>query len=106
MAIFLNPVAGRDDEFHEWYEHTHLDDVLRTAGFRSAQRFGYDAGFGASVPGAHLALYETEGDSADEVLARLNGTRDQREMSDAIDASNAAIWVFSPLGELHTNDEN
>ena len=101
VAIFLSPKPGREAEFHEWYEQTHLGDVLRTAGFTAAQRFGVGAEFGAPTPGSHLAFYETEGDSAAEVLERLAATRDERPMIDAIDASNAAIWVLEPLGERH-----
>ena len=101
VLIFLNPVEGREEEFHEWYENTHLDDVLRTAGMAAAQRFDLGASAGMAMPNSHLAIYETEGESAEEVMARLNGTRSEREMIDAIDASQVAIWVFSELGERH-----
>ena len=36
VAVLSNPAEGREDEFNEWYEHTHLDEVLSSAGFRSA----------------------------------------------------------------------
>ncbi len=101
VLIFTNPVEGRDDEFHEWYENTHLDDVLATAGFTAAKRYGLEMGIGLDMPNSHLAIYEGEGDSAEEVMHRLNSTRDQRDMSDSIDGSQAAIWVFSELGERH-----
>lgn len=107
VLIFLNPADGQEDTFHEWYENTHLDDVLRTAGFRAAQRFGLELTVGAmESPNQHLAWYEAEGDSAEEIMARLNNTRDQRDMSggSSIDASNAAFWVFSELGERHVFD--
>ena len=103
VLIFLSPVQGHEAEFHEWYEHTHLDDVLATAGFSAAQRFGYEAGLGSENPNSHLAIYETEGESADEVLERLNSSRDQRDMTGAAsaDASQMAVWVFSVLGDRH-----
>jgi len=101
VLIFLNPIEGREGEFHEWYENTHLDEVLTTAGFTAGQRFGLERVVGLEMPNSHLAVYETEGDSAEEVMDRLNSTRDQRQMLDVIDASSVAIWVFSPLGERH-----
>jgi len=101
VYIFLNPAEGREAEFHEWYENTHLDDVLATAGMRTAQRFNVDTVIGADNANSHLAVYETDGESADEVMHRLNSTRDQRAMSDALDASAIQIWVVSPLGERH-----
>ena len=102
VLIFTTPAEGRDEEFHEWYENTHLDEVLATAGFSAARRFELGAGVGLDMPNSHLAVYETEGESAQEVLDRLNSTRDQRNMSDAIDGSQVAIWVYSPLGPQHT----
>ena len=101
VLILTNPVAGREDEFHQWYENTHLDDVLATAGFRAAQRFGLEIEVGVWHPNKHLAWYEGEGESAQEVLDRLNTTRGNREISDTIDASQVAMWVFSELGERH-----
>ncbi len=101
VLIFLAPAEGREAEFHEWYEHTHLDEVLATAGFSNAQRFGLEISTGLDAPGGHLAVYDSEGDSAAEVLERLASTRDQRSYPDVMDASRSAIWVFTPLGELH-----
>ncbi len=101
VVVLSNPVEGREDEFNEWYEHTHLDEVLRSAGFRSAQRFHLDAQAGHASSHDYLALYETEGDSAAEVIERLNATRGQRQQSKSIDNRGAALWVFSPTGERH-----
>lgn len=101
VLIFTNPVAGREAEFHEWYETTHLDDVLATAGFTAAQRFGLEVEIGLEQPNKHLAWYEGEGESAQEVGDRLNSTRPDRELSDSIDGSQVAMWVFSELGERH-----
>ncbi len=104
LLVFLNPVAGREDEFHQWYEHTHLDEVMQTAGFRWSQRFAVEHTVGMEMPLRHLALYETEADSAEEVLDRLNATRDQRQQTDTMDMSSFALWVITPLGERHVVD--
>lgn len=106
MATFLvmvhsNPVEGREDEFNDWYEHTHLDEVLSSAGFRSAQRFQLEAQAGFESSHRYLAVYETDGDSAQEVIDRLNASRRERRQSKAIDNRGAALWVFSPTGERH-----
>lgn len=101
VMVMSNPVDGREDEFNDWYENTHLDEVLATTGFTSAQRFALEAEAGPASPHRYLALYETEGDSAGEVIARLNARRAERQQSDAIDRRGAALWVFSPTGERH-----
>ncbi|MGD9749552.1 MAG: hypothetical protein AB7W59_01000 [Acidimicrobiia bacterium] len=101
VAVLSNPAEGREDEFNEWYEHTHLDEVLSSAGFRSAQRFQLAAQAGFAASHRYLALYETDGESAQEVIDRLNATRGQRQQSRSIDNRAAALWVFSPTGERH-----
>lgn len=102
VMVLSNPVEGAEAEFNDWYERTHLDEVMATAGFTSAQRFHLEAQRG--MPSAHdyLALYETEGDSAEEVIERLDATRDRRQQSRSINRRAAALWVLTPTGERHT----
>jgi len=101
VLIFTNAVAGSEAEFNDWYETTHVDDVLATAGFHAGQRFGLELVAGLPMPNTHLAIYETQGESPQEVVHRLNETRVNRVISDTMDASQFAIWVFTPLGERH-----
>jgi hypothetical protein len=101
VVVLSNPTEGNEDEFNDWYERVHLDEVLQTAGFRSAQRFRLEGQRGHESSHGYLALYETEGESADEVIDRLNSTRGQRQQSRSIDNRGAALWVFSPTGERH-----
>src|SRR3984885_14896323 len=37
--VFSNPVAGHEDEYNQWYEHQHAQDVVAIPGFVTAQRF-------------------------------------------------------------------
>ena len=105
ISIQLRPVVGREDEFHEWYENTHLDDVLQTTGFTSAQRFGLRPGGSKKAANSHLALYFAEGASAEEVLDRLHSTRGERNMAGAADVADPAemeLQIHEALGPLHT----
>lgn len=101
VMVLSNPVEGREAEFDEWYERIHLDEVMATAGFSSAQRFKLEAARGAASAHDYLALYETEADSAEEVIERLNGSRSARQQSGSINSRDAALWVFAPTGERH-----
>lgn len=103
VMIFTRAQAGREAEFDEWYENTHLDDVLATVpGWTSGQRFNLVHQAGVEMPSPHLALYEAEGESPEAVLAALNETRKNREISDDMDASDFAMWVFDEAGTRHT----
>ena len=68
MIAFVNPVAGREAEFNEWYEKTHLPDALEVDGIRSAVRL--ECTDVALLPGVrfdqfrYVTVYEV--DAADE----------------------------------------
>lgn len=103
VMIFTRAQQGKEVEFGDWYENTHLADVLATVpGWTAAQRFNLLHQAGVEMPSPHLALYEAEGDSPEAVLRSLNETRPQREISELMDSSEFAMWVFDEAGERHT----
>lgn len=101
VVVLTNPREGMEDEYLDHYENTHLDDVLATTPFTSAQLFRLDEQRGAPSAHGFMALYEAEADSAEEVIAQLEARRDEREQSKAINRRDAALWVFSPNGDRH-----
>ena len=38
LLVLSSPASGREDEYHEWYTETHLEEVVATPGFVAAQR--------------------------------------------------------------------
>jgi hypothetical protein len=38
LVVLSNPVAGREQEYNDWYDNQHVGDVLRNPGFVSAPR--------------------------------------------------------------------
>ncbi len=59
----------REKEFNDWYENTHLPDVLSVPGIVRASR--YESGNPAEERGKFLALYEIETENELQVLADL-----------------------------------
>ncbi len=60
---------SREAEFNEWYDKTHLPDVLETPGIVRASRFvnsDPDAG-----PGKFLATYEIDSEDIDQTMTTL-----------------------------------
>ncbi len=52
--------AGREAEFHDWYDTVHIPDLLAIPGVVSAKRYASTASEG----NRWLAIYELEGDLA------------------------------------------
>ncbi|MET0147179.1 MAG: hypothetical protein ABW122_14335 [Ilumatobacteraceae bacterium] len=102
MVVHTNPVDGADDEYNDWYENAHLDDVLKVPGITSAQRFRLADG-GADAAYRYLALYMVEADNvgavSDELKSRA-GTADM-PISPALDPG-ATIVFYDEIGPPHT----
>jgi hypothetical protein len=102
MLVFTDAVAGREAEYNEWYEHTHLPELLTLPGFVAAQRWArapqVPAG-GELCPQGNLAVYELEGDGEKGLAAMMEAAGSgAMHMSDALDLSSVKLWVFNEHG--------
>ena len=62
--------AAREAEFNEWYDKTHLPDVLETPGFISANR--YENTEPSEGEAKFVAAYEIETDDIDRFMKAHN----------------------------------
>jgi hypothetical protein len=102
LVGFGNCVAGREDEYHDWYNNRHMDDVLAIPGFVSGQRFAVQdtnvAGESHS-PWQYLALFEIETDDlrgALDTLVARSGTA-LMPSSDTVDLKSVATFIYRPV---------
>jgi len=92
MVILTNAVAGKDDEFNDWYDNRHINDVLSCPGFVRAQRFKIVAPL-VENPWRYCAIYEIETDDPQAAVKELvsrHGT-DKLPSSDAMDLNAYAV---------------
>lgn len=101
VIVLTEPTPGREDEFNDYYENTHIDEVLASAGWESGQRFRLVDQAGADCPLPYLAFYEVEASDSAEILQTLHATRPQRLQSSSLNKSTAGVWVFAPTGPRH-----
>lgn len=97
FIVFTNPVAGREDEYNEWYTQQHLKDVLKVPGVVAAQRFRTTPSQRAPepLPYKYVAIYELETDDVAGIMAeigRRSGT-DAMPMSTALAAERTSYIV-------------
>jgi hypothetical protein len=88
FVVLSKPVSGREDEYNDWYENTHLDDVLDVPGIERAQRFEFHDAMGTGEPEhRYLAIYDIETDNIDEVFAAFNerANTERMRITDAMD---------------------
>lgn len=97
-----NAVDGRDDEFNEWYDTTHIPDILALDGFVSAQRFrrstALDRPDAAAPEFTYIALYEIEGDPKTAVKGLGAGVKSGAiSMTDAMAPGTTSV-LFDAIG--------
>ena len=68
--------ATREAEFNEWYDNTHLPDVMETAGFIRATR--YVKAEPSEGEAKYLALYEIETDDIDAMMKANRENMDRK----------------------------
>jgi len=76
-AVYSNPLAGREDELHAWYEDVHIPDSLEAGLFDSVRRYRATE----TGPAAYLTLwgceYRDEEDALRAVRPVAEGLRER-----------------------------
>lgn len=106
LVVFTNPSEGREDEYNQWYNETHLPEVLRAEGFVAAQRFKLSPTqmMKADAPSQYLAIYEIEAEDVGKALDSLQqlATSGKMNMTEALDASKALALAYSAISDRVT----
>jgi hypothetical protein len=102
MVVYTNPVAGKEDEYNEWYNNVHLGEVLQTPGMIAARRFRLvdGPGLGDEPQHSYLAIYEIESDSVRATIKQM--LRMPMNMSDAIDTDHPFMRVWEACSDRVT----
>lgn len=100
LMVMSNPVAGREDEYNEWYDTVHLGEVLQVPGFVAARRYAAGPAVrGGAPPYGYLSIYEIEADDLAAAQAELSEAVKTMRMSDAIDTVDVVAWGFTAVGD-------
>jgi hypothetical protein len=99
MIVFSSPVEGREDEYNDWYDNTHLAEFAALPGVVSAQRFKVSP-TGPRSKTSYAAFYELDGDPADVIKAMNAAIKNgEMHMSDTIDSSSISMSAWDPHGD-------
>ncbi len=102
LLVFSDAVAGREAEYHAWYDGTHLPELLALPGFVAARRWARAAdvaGF-PGCPQGNVAMYELDGDGEAALAGMMTAAgTGELHMSDALDQGSLTLWLFTAHGE-------
>jgi hypothetical protein len=104
FLVFTKPIDGREQEYDDWYQNTHLQDLVAVPGFRSARRFRLKRIYQKPLSGAeafdHLAIYDIETDDLDGVLAGMKRLSGKVVISDALDLPASSAVFYEEYGAV------
>lgn len=98
FMAFISPAEGREAEFNEWYEGTHMPDCLGIEGIESARRYRLHRAEIGTAPASYVTIYElAEGTDPNEVMDRLNAAvPGMHILAEAIDFASASTHTWTP----------
>jgi len=100
LVAFTEPVDGQEDTYNEWYNETHIPEILSVPGIISARRFRTKI---VNVSGApawkYMAIYEVETDDLGGTLKALGETTS--EVISALDQSKSGTIVAKEIFSLN-----
>jgi hypothetical protein len=103
FVVFTNPVEGREDEFQQWYDHTHIADVRRVEGVTSGLRLRPAAAMDDATPcpWQSMAMYEIEAPTAQAARDAMGRAAEAGAMplSPALELTDIRAWFFEPVAE-------
>jgi hypothetical protein len=101
--VFSNPVAGHEDEYNQWYDHQHAQDVVAIPGFVTAQRFVKTElplyrMVDLQVP-KYLIVYKIVTDNVESVFKEVSRRLDSGEtvISPTFDRKTSVSYVYRPF---------
>ena len=84
LVALTTPLPGKEAEFNDWYQNTHLKEVTSIPGFQGAQRFKLVAKLMGSDPNTYLAIYDAEVDDPGALLAGMGELAQSGKMTPPI----------------------
>jgi hypothetical protein len=101
LEVTSRAVPGRDADYNEWYDTTHVVDVLGLPGFNACQRY-VRANPGAEGPAEYVAAYEVETDDPAALIESLMVAAPKMQLTDSIDLTSVRFDFLLPKGERRT----
>lgn len=101
MLVYIRPLEGKEDEFNDWYNNIHLQEVVAIDGFISAQRYELTAA--QQMPDQdykYLALYELDDENVATTVENLLAASGTMNMGDSVDLGSTKVSIFTSITQV------
>ncbi|RJG02653.1 DUF4286 family protein [Noviherbaspirillum sedimenti] len=106
LAALSNPVNGKENECGDWYDQTHIPDMLEVPGVLSAQRFQLlRLAPSKTFHQRYLCLYNFEAENEESAKAIIEILNKQNlPLSTALAVETVALAVYKATGPEQWNE--
>lgn len=104
LIALTTPKAGREQDYHDWYNNVHLPELVNGLGLQGAQRFELVTKMQGADTNQYLAIYDVETDDPEGFMAKMGAFAQSGKMthSDASDAAVGYTAFFRAIGDRLT----
>jgi hypothetical protein len=104
MIALTTPVPGKEAEYHDWYQNTHLPQLCSFAGIDSAQRYKLVAKMIGNDTNQYLAVYDIETDDAMKLMGAIGeaSAAGKLTQTDASDMGTTYTALFEAFDDVVT----
>ncbi|TDW68328.1 hypothetical protein EDF57_101206 [Novosphingobium sp. PhB55] len=104
LIALTTPKAGREEDYHHWYDNNHLPELVNTFGMTGAQRYELVARLVGNDSNPYLAIYDIETDDPMVLLGAIGKATaaGQLTQSDAQDMGTCYTALFTERGDRVT----
>jgi hypothetical protein len=101
LIALATPVAGKEDEFHDWYQNVHLPQIISQPGGVGAQRYKRVAKLMGQDDNEWLAIYDIECDDPMQFLGAVGQASAEGKLTqtEANDMGKVYTALFAEYGE-------
>ena len=101
LIALTTPLPGKEAEFHDWYQNTHLPELVSFPGMEGAQRYELVAKLMGSDTNPWLAIYDIDIDDPMAFLGAMGQAAGEGKLTPAIyqDMATTYTALFTEHGE-------
>lgn len=81
LIALTRPLPGKEAEYHDWYQNTHLPELVNTFKMKGAQRFKLAAKMMGADENEFLAVYDIECDDPGAFMAEMGAAAQSGKMT-------------------------
>lgn len=101
LVALASPVAGKEEEFHDWYQNKHLKEIISFPGGKGAQRYKLVTKLMGQDENQWMAIYDIECDDPMQFLGAVGQASAEGKMTqtEANDMGKVYTALFEEYGE-------